>query len=279
MGKGLEKVPARARQLGCESFQIFSRNPRSWKARQLDEKTVTTFKEHRLKEGLRPLAVHVNYLINLSTPQEENYLKSCRALEEDLERAGQLGAEFLVMHPGSHLGSGLEKGIERLTGALADVLSRVDNEVGLLLENVSGAGTEVGNKLSSLGQVIKDLDDGRLGICLDTAHAFSAGYDLTSSHQLNKMLEEIDESMGLERLQLIHANDSKYELGSGGDRHQHIGEGYLGEEAFLLLLGHPQLSEVPFILETPQKEEGDELKNINRLRELQQQALGAGEKG
>lgn len=255
---GIDQAPARAKKLGCNALQIFAKNPRGWKGRKLNPKEVTRFKKEMQELEMGPLVVHATYLVNLASPKREHRDKSIISLEDDYIRSGELGADFLVFHPGSHTGSGLETGIERIAEAINSILSRVDNNTLLLLENVSGAGTSIGSKFNQLHDIIKRVKEkNRLGICLDTCHAFTAGYDLSNRDGINKMLSELDRDLGLDYLKVIHINDSKYPLDSNKDEHAHLGEGYIALEGFKEIINHPDLRELPFILETPPFQDKD----------------------
>lgn len=264
IGYGLSKVPKRVHGLGLNSFQIFSHNPRSWKITPLKDAQVEGFKRGVLQYQLWPVVVHINYLVNLSSPDEVIYQRSLQVLKESLRRCHLLGANYLVLHPGNHRGLGVEKGIEQVVEALK---SLDQGDLTLLLENTSGAGTQLGSTFRELGAMVDGIQ-GRVGICFDTCHAFVAGYDLRSKEALEKTLRDFQDHIGVERLLLIHANDAKGDLASKRDHHHHIGEGFIGKDAFRNLLNHPLLKEVPFILETPQREKGDAEKNISQLFSL-----------
>lgn len=207
-----------------------------------------------------PVVVHSNYLMNLSSPDESLYQRSQEVFADELLRCQALKADYLVLHPGNHRGLGTAHGIEQLVKAL----NRNQGSTPLLLENTAGAGTEIGSTFSQLA-AIRDQLVVPAGICLDTCHAYVAGYDLTTQRGINRTVKEMESFLGLDGLQLIHVNDSRGTLSSRRDHHQHIGEGNLGAEGFSRLLLHPFLKETPLILETPQKNKGDREKNISRL--------------
>ena len=191
------------------------------------------------------------------------------ALKEQIQRGNQLGVEYLVLHPGSHTGSGIENGIDRIANALNEVLTKAEPEFKLLLENVAGAGTAVGSTIEEL-EIIHDnlVDQNKVGICFDTCHGFAAGYDLNDKKAVDQLLLQIDDVFGLDKLGVIHANDCKGELGNNKDRHQHIGKGKIGDNGFRNLVHHPQLKDKPFILETPIDEMGNDEQNLAAIRKL-----------
>ncbi|WP_408954499.1 deoxyribonuclease IV [Natroniella sp. ANB-PHB2] len=266
---GVDQAVIRAAELDCNTFQIFSTNPRGWKARELSDKEVNKFKENLKKYQIESVVIHTPYLINLASSKDELYQKSINALVAGVKRADKLGVEYLVLHPGSHTGSGVEAGIIRITEALEEVLERTDPKVRILLENVAGAGTALGSSLEELKKMVESItNNDRLGLCYDTCHGFAAGYDLRLKEELDKLVVEIDDLFGLDKLGVIHVNDSKTEFASNKDRHQHIGQGKIGLEGFRNLVNHPQLQDKLFVLETPIDEFGDDRKNLATLKQL-----------
>ena len=212
----------------------------------------------------------MNYLINLATPKDELYEKSKTALKDDIQRADLLNADYLVLHPGNHTGSGVGAGIKRVNQALKEVIAETEPEVKLLLENVAGAGTEVGANFDELAKMADGISLGRVGICLDTCHAFAAGYDLSTEEGLEDLINEIEETFGVENLSVIHTNDSKGELGNNKDRHYHIGQGKIGLDGFDNLVNHPQLRDKAFIIETPVDEFGNDEINLKQISDLRE---------
>ncbi len=266
---GLSKVVQRAEAKGCEAIQIFSRNPRGWRYAPLDLEEVAQLKEDLRTSGISPLVVHMPYLANLASHQKELYSRSIDSLCEDLRRAQVLGAPYLIVHVGRRLETTEPEALKTISRAINEGFERVENEVVLLLENTAGQGTELGFKLGQVGAIIEGVeDDGRMGVCLDTAHAFQAGYDLSTSEGLEKTLKEFDHEVGLDRLRLLHLNDSKTRLGSRVDRHWHIGEGCIGLEGFRNIVNHPQLVHLPGIMETPREGDPDDLRNMKTIRSL-----------
>jgi len=266
---GLHKSVDRARDIGCNAMQIFVKNPRGWQGKELTEEACLEFREAREEAGLDPVVVHATYLINIASPKEDLWQKSVDGLIDDYRRSVRLGADYLVFHPGSHTGSGVEAGMEKIARGIDRVLNEVEGETGLLLENVDGSGTKIGAKFSELKRIISLTDhEERLGICIDTCHAYAFGYDVAGESGLDELLDEIDDEVGLERLRVIHVNDSVYELNSQKDEHAHIGEGEIGEEGFAGIINDERLRELPFILETPWFDDRDDDPDVDILKEL-----------
>ncbi len=266
---GFSRVVARATHLGCETIQIFSGNPRGWKNKPLSLAEAAKFKEEVEKENINPVFVHMPYLPNIASPRENLYSKSIKSLQEDMVRTEKLGSTYLVLHPGSRITSSEAKAMGRITEAINHALAQVKNRVIVLLENTAGQGTAMGYSFSQIKELLNGIDDkDRVGVCLDTAHALEAGYDLSKKEGLKKVIEEFDRLIGLEKLYLLHLNDSKTPLSSRVDRHWHIGDGYIGREGFRRIINHPELSHLPAILETPRKNDKDDLKNISVVKAL-----------
>lgn len=265
---GIDKAPGRAREIGCNCLQVFAKNPRGWKGRAITEKEIEELEKKMDELKMIDLVVHSTYLINLATPDEELWKKSIAGLYDDYERSGRISARYLVVHPGSHRGDGLEKGISRIAEGLNFIFSEVKNNTIILLENISGAGTAIGSNFREIHDIIKKIDNkDRVGLCLDTCHAFTAGYELRTDRGIDKLLNEIDNEIGLDRLKVIHINDSKYDLGTNKDEHAHIGEGYIGEEGFRKLINNNRLKYLTFILETADfPGEDEDVKKILLLR-------------
>lgn len=268
-GKIYEAVD-RAVALGCNTMQIFSRSPRGWRGAKLKPTDIFEFKQRRKQAQILPLFIHVPYLTNLASPFKKLYELSIKFYIEYLKEAEILGAEYLVSHMGSHKKSSEKDGLKRLTRALNIILKETKGlKVILLLENTSGSGSWLGYKFAHQKRIIQNLrQPERIGLCLDTCHAYSAGYDIATKEGLENTLFEINETAGLNKLKLIHLNDSKDKLGSLHDRHEHIGKGAIGLEAFRRIVKHPKLKDLPFILETPKKSEFDDIMNLKVVRNL-----------
>lgn len=260
----------RAKALGCTAMQIFSHNPRGWKVSPLLDDDVRIFRVRLKESGLYPLVVHTSYLINLASPDDDLFEKSIDSFQVDLERARRLGADFMVTHLGSHKGRGAEYGIKRVTGALNLIFSRTGAaNVRILLENTAGSGSMIGSDLCQIEEIINGVkENSTLGLCFDTCHSFASGYDFRDVDSLDSLVLKIDRLLGLDRLFLLHLNDSKGDLGSRIDRHEHIGKGKIGIEGFRILVNHDSLKHIPMILETPKESDEDDIKNISVVRSL-----------
>lgn len=265
----LERAAERAQELGCDAFQIFSSSPRHWAGGGLNPVEAEAFRERRFALGLAPLIIHDNYLINLASPRPVQRVRSLQALRGELERARLLGADFLVMHPGSGVDLPRRQALANLVAGLRHATRGFRlNGLQILLENTCGQGSVLGADLEELAQILQALPELNLGVCLDTAHLFAAGYDIRSQSGLEETLARAHLAIGLDRVKVIHTNDSKVSCGARVDRHEHIGRGKIGLEAFRRLLHHPALAGKTFILETPIEREGDDRRNVQTLRRL-----------
>lgn len=275
---GLHHVFERAAKLGCDSFMLFSKNNRQWKAPPIsDEELALWHKARASNPELWPIAGHASYLINIASPKEKLWEKSYQALKVELERAVLLEIATLTFHPGSHTGSGEEAGLKRIASALSRLHQELpEAPTRLCLETMSGQGSNLGYRFEQLAWVLAHAEGGeRLGVCFDLCHVFSAGYDLRSAGAYAATMEAFDATIGLDRLLCFHLNDSKHPLGSRLDRHANIGEGHIGLQGFRNLLNDPRFAEYPAHLETPKfdtDEKGDEVDmdpaNLARLRRL-----------
>lgn len=265
----LERAAERAHELGCDAFQIFSSSPRNWAAAGVSPSEAESFRERRYALGLAPLVIHDNYLINLASARPVQRARSIQALRGELERARALGADYLVMHPGSAVELPRAQAVKNVIESLRQAARGFRmNGLRILLENTAGQGSVLGADLDELAGMVKALPELDLGVCLDTAHLFAAGYDIRSEGGLEETLARVHITVGLDRVLVIHTNDSKAPLGSRVDRHQHIGKGKIGREAFARLLHHPALAGKTFILETPIERDGDDRRNVRLLRQL-----------
>jgi len=267
---GLSRVPERAERLGCECVQIFSRNPRSWLARDLDEVEVGILKGKLEDFQIHPCVIHLPYLPNLSSSQKILLDKSSRMLEEDLERAKKIGAQFLVVHMGSRGRQSVKKALWLMSKNINNVVPLIGKKIMLLLENTSGGGRHIGHRFEHFNSLFEKIDnESKLGVCLDTAHAFQSGYNLSTEEGLGKTLRLFERYIGFKKLHLLHLNDSRTPLGSRIDRHWHIGRGYIGKKGFKKIINHPILSHLDAIMETPKKSDRDDLRNMKVVRSLQ----------
>ena len=254
----------------CNAFQIFTRNPRSWFAKDLDPVQVKKFKEKLQKSRIDRMATcaHMPYLPNLSSPDEDGYQKSIKSMTQEIERCHELGIPYLVTHLGSHKGSGEENGMRRLVGALNKV-AETNADVIILLENTAGQKNSVGSDFTQLEEIFsKCKPSKKFGICLDTCHAFVAGYDLRTKEDVTKAIKKFDDSIGLKNLKILHLNDSKGELNSNRDRHDHIGLGEIGKEGLGEIVKIMNKNNIPIVLETPIDDIRDDFENISKAKSL-----------
>jgi deoxyribonuclease-4 len=233
----IDRAVDRAVERGCNTLQMFSRNPRGWRSRELDSGRIESFRLKVKKSGVWPVFVHTPYLLNLASPKADVYRKSVDALKNELRRAAELGVPYVVTHLGSHLGHGKRTGFTRIVDAINGAFSAVENDTVLLLENTAGTRNSMGSSFEDIEYIISRIEDrGRIGVCFDTCHAFAAGYDLVSQGAVEQTLRRFGETIGLKELKLVHLNDSKGGLGSRIDRHEHIGMGKIGETGFRNIL-------------------------------------------
>lgn len=264
----IDRAIDRAVERGCNALQIFSRNPRGWRYKEMSSKEVKDFRTKRENSNIWPIFIHTPYLLNLASSKEDVYAKSVKALREELWRADILGVPFVVTHLGSHLGRGKREGFRRIVNAVDKAFSEVRNNVVLLLENTAGTRNSMGSTFDDIQYLVTRIDERqRLGVCFDTCHAFAAGYDLVSQKAVQDTLQRFDDTVGLEKLRLVHLNDSKGDLGSGTDRHEHIGMGKIGERGFRNIL-RSRLGQSPLILETPIDNKRSDVENLIKVREL-----------
>jgi deoxyribonuclease-4 len=264
----LDLAVDRAKDAGCDVFQIFSRNPRGWGYKSLSDEDADLFRAKVKTTGILPVD-HMPYLPNLASPKPEIYEKSVATLAAELDRCGRLGIPYLVTHLGHHLGDGIAGGRMRVIKAISTALDGADNTVMLLLENTAGEKNSVGSSFEHIRAILDELPfPGRIGVCFDTCHAFAAGYELRTDGGLKETLAQFDEQIGLSHLRVIHLNDTKGDRGSGLDRHEHIGMGFIGEDGFRRVLRNTVISLLPLVCETPVDDRRDDRGNIEKVREL-----------
>lgn len=266
---GLSRVPERAEAKNCQTIQLFSRNPRGWKYRDLDLDEAALMRRGLKARRIRPVFLHMPYLANLASPDPALRRLSVASLAEELRRAPLVGARYVVCHIGRKLGSAEKKAIERITKGIDSAFLLVGDGAGLLLETTAGMGSEIGCTFGQLGRIIGGVaQEKRVGVCLDTAHVFQAGYDISTEQGLGMTLAEFRQEIGLSKLKLLHLNDSRTSLGSRVDRHWHVGKGQIGMEGFRRLLKHSAFMRLPAIMETPRTDDRDDLANMRMVERL-----------
>ena len=270
--RGFPAAIETATELGIEAAQIFTCDPAAWRSKMVDPRAARAFTDALRDAGVRVVVSHANYLINMAGSEQPIYSKSVAALAEELSRGAAYGLDGVIVHIGSHKGSGLESAYDNIVAAIENAFATVpaDGSPRLLLENSAGTGNNVGGHFTELAELLRRLKPhaDRIGICFDTAHAHSAGYDMTGAEMAGDVIAELDEVVGLQHIQVVHANDTQVPAGGRADRHWHIGEGLLGTDTFALLLRHPQLGALPYILETPGDEHTEGRRNLETLRSL-----------
>ncbi len=264
----VDRAVDRAKEKTCDTFQVFTRNPRSWKSKKLKPHEVNLFKEKLKDSGIRPVVAHMPYLANLSCPKQTTYRKSVKTLIEELDRCNALGIPYIVTHLGSHLGKGRKVGLERLIEAIGSALDASEGKATLLLENTAGTRNSMGSSFEDMQEIMEHTTQSRVAICFDTSHAFAAGYNLKDTESVNETIQKLDNTVGIDSLRIIHANDSKGKLGSRIDRHEHIGMGYIGDAGFKAILHTDVFRNLPLILETPIDTRGTDVMNLRRIRRL-----------
>jgi deoxyribonuclease-4 len=271
IGGGAHRAIERSRSIGCTAMQIFVKNNMQWFARPLTREEIRDFLDHAQRAELAAVFAHANYLINLAATNPAFHANSLRALSEELVRADQLELPFLVLHPGAHLGAGEEAGLDQIVGSIDHVFADLPKiKTRIALETTAGQGSSLGHTFEHLAHIISNVrEPERLCVCLDTAHVFAAGYDLSTERATKKMLAEFDRIVGLEKLAALHLNDSKTPRGSRVDRHEHIGQGKIGLEAFRVIMRDRRFRKIPKVLETPKgKELLEDVENMRTLRAL-----------
>ena len=267
---GLMPAARRSRQIGARALQIFSDNPTAWRRRPVPPPNAPDFVAYCEASGIRTLAIHASYLINLASSAEPFATQSREGLAHELARAPAYGATLVNTHIGSHRGVGAETGLRRIVATVRSVLSEAPPSVRLVLENSSGGGDLLGSRIEELARILEGVGGApdRLAFCLDTAHLWGAGYDVSTADGAGTVIDRFDEIIGLERLPLVHLNDSRSLLGSRTDRHEHVGAGRIGPDGLGALLRDPRLAGATFIMETPGTDEGWDAVNLRRARLL-----------
>jgi deoxyribonuclease-4 len=274
---GLARAFDRATRVNAKALQIFTRNQRRWTVPPLRDEEVAAFAASWKAWGDLPVAAHGSYLINLANPEKEAARRSIEGLSEEIIRCSRLHIPYLIIHPGSHMGSGVRTGLSAVSRSLDAAMEKAANStVSVLLETTAGQGTGLGCRFEELAHILEhSLFKERLGVCFDTCHAFAAGYDIRTREAFEKTFRDFDSSIGLERLRFFHLNDSKHGVGSRLDRHQHIGKGEIGRTGFEILVNDPRFRNYPMVLETPKgKELAEDKRNLRLLRSLVRDGSG-----
>ncbi len=270
---GMEKALFEGKRVGCEVIQIFTHNTNTWHMKPISSEQLELFENAKKETKVIPISVHVGYLINLASPEDRIWKRSVNALKKEIQRAELLGIPYVVMHPGAHKGAGEENGIRKIAEGLKEVISDSSQNTKILLETTAGQGTSIGYRFEHLAEIMEKVGiPERIGICLDTCHIFSAGYDFRTEEQYEALIKELEKLIGIDYVFLIHMNDSKKECGSRVDRHMHIGKGKIGEKGLSYFLKDNRFKEIPFIIETPKgKDEKGidyDIINLQKLRQI-----------
>ena len=266
---GIGKAIDRALDIEAETIQIFGSGPQSWRFKLPEEALVASFLEKAREHDICPVFLHAVYLINLGTPNAENLEKGITSLVNYMKLAADIEAAGVIFHGGSHRGVGFDAVLSQTVASLQRVLEESPEGPWLILENSAGMGNHIGASFQEMGRILDGVGGDRMRVCLDTMHAFAAGYNMATKDGLEDTVAEFDRELGLDKLVAIHANDSKVELASGIDRHENIGEGHMGVEGFEVIMGHPAFREIPFILEVPGfGQKGPDAENIRILKEI-----------
>ena len=266
---GVDKAVDRAEEMGAETIQVFSGAPQAWRRKNYSNEEVAAFKARLKETGIGPVFIHGLYLMNFGTDNPELLKKSQEALIAEMNSASLIGARGVIFHLGSHKGAGYEARVGQVVDQCRQVLDATPDDAWLILENAAGQGGAIGSKFAELGRIAQESGSDRVKICLDTQHTFAAGYDVKTREGLDATMAEFDKEIGLDRLAAVHANDSKIELGGSRDRHENIGEGFIGRDGFENLLSHAAFADVPFVLEVPGFDDsGPDKANVDILKEL-----------
>ncbi len=268
---GVDQAVLRGVQVGCEAIQIFTKSPNRWAPRPLADDEVARFRQAQAETGIEPIFAHDSYLVNVASPDPALWEKSLADLLEEMEHCEALGLPWLVMHPGAHMGAGEEEGMRRIAHALDIIHERTPGyRTRILLETTAGAGTIVGERFANLRSLLGQVKvPERLGVCFDTCHVFAAGYELRTREGYEATMQELDEVVGLARVEAFHLNDSAGDRGTHLDRHEHIGQGHLGLDAFRWLLNDPRFADRPMVLETDKSADmHEDVEDLARLRSL-----------
>ena len=267
---GVANAPLRGKTAGCDTIQIFTKNNNRWQAAPIKRQDRDEFFKNLKETAIGPVFAHNAYLINLASPKSELHKKSVDAMRDEIERAEFLKLSFVVIHPGSHTGDGEENGLNRIAASIKKLIQETSGYcVKIALETTAGQGTNLGYTFQQLGRLIEQIADERVGVCFDTCHSFTAGYELRTKAGYKKTTDQFQQHIGFDKLLVVHLNDSKQEFKSKKDRHEHIGKGFIGLEGFENVLNDPRFQAVPMVLETPKGPElKEDIENLKILRGL-----------
>ncbi|MEA2070590.1 MAG: deoxyribonuclease IV [Asgard group archaeon] len=266
---GIEKAVTRAKKIGCDTFQIFTTNPRSWKEKELTNQQCENFNQKLKRTDMQPIFAHMAYLCNLTSHEEEIWRKSIKLAIQELKRCECLKIPYLVIHPGSSKGKGKEYALKRILESISTIFESFHGKTKLIIENITNKRLSLGCSLEDIGEIInKSVYEDKLGFCLDTCHAFASGYDFRQEETINQIISITRNKIGVKKLVLIHSNDSKYDLATGRDQHEHIGLGKIGYQGFENILQRKLFRKIPFICETPVDGRRNDSENIHELKKL-----------
>jgi len=268
ISKGIHNAVYEADKYGCNTLQLFTKNSQTWKKRLLTEEEIKAFEKAKNKTCIKQIASHTSYLINPGTSDKQKRKISYEALLQEMIRSSMLKIDYVVLHPGAHTGSGLEEGIKNIIETIKKVFDNSDKITAkLLFETTAGQGTSIGHTFEQIAELLEKINNPEYtGVCLDTCHIFAAGYDIKTEKAYNNIINKFNTIIGLDKLNLIHLNDSKKKLGSKVDRHEHIGEGFIGKDAFKYIINDQRLFNIPKILETPKLKDGIDMDKVNLKR-------------
>ena len=265
---GVDKAVGRAVDIGAETIQIFAASPRAWAFKPIPDDKAQAFRAKAKDAGIQSTFLHGPYLVNIGG-KPELVEKSIAALTNHMNAAAQIGAQGVIFHSGSHKGVGFDAVLDQAADALAQVLANTPECTQLIIENCAGMGAQIGAAFAEIGSLIRAVNDDRVRVCLDTEHAFAAGYNIADPQGADDAMREFEAEIGLDRLVVVHANDAKVEFGSGIDRHENIGEGYIGIAGFETIMAHPAFADIPFLLEVPGEDrKGPDKPNLDRLKAI-----------
>ena len=267
----LDKAIDRAKEIGAETIQIFCSSPRGWAFKPILPEHASAFRERARQENIHPTFLHGIYLVNIGSQDPDSLRKGVQSLINHMHVAHDIGASGVIFHAGSHKGVGFDGVLRQAVESLRRVLDNSPQDTWLIIENSAGMGQHIGATFGEIGRMLQELADPRVKVCLDTQHCFAAGYDMIHAKGIERAMEEFDREVGFQHLVAVHANDSKKELGSGVDRHENLGQGYMGLEGFEVIMAHPAFRDVPFLLEVPGIEgQGPDKANVDILKQLRQ---------